>query len=227
MHPSLSAPSTLSILKTLGASVVGALALASAAQARAISLPPLESGQTRYMFQGLCVDCAAAAGEAEFFVSAQLVLQDHLPGAELTDDQFVSFAYFGSNLLDPFFVGSQTAPTGFWHHPYFEGFGHYVNGQVERGNVTIDTLSMVFGDALQFELKSDGTWFTCGAKGDQYYAVACNWTQNQDIGIHGVFTPAAVPEPSAIAMMGLGLAAVGGLARRRERVAPRTAGVEA
>lgn len=167
-------------------------------------------------FVGNCEDCARAAEERTYQVG-RLVLNNYVQGQMLTNNNFVSFTYEGSNLLDSFLVYTglpPEAPVEPWVHALnLEGDG--LQGSLISGGA--QTLSMFFGDGLELTL-ADGQFFICGAKGDTYYAVACSWQQNQDFGTGSFIAQnvSTVPEPSTYALMAAGLGALLAFRRRRQ-----------
>jgi len=51
-----------------------------------------------------CVDCAQAANQETYSVTASLTVKGYVPNMSLGNDNFVSFNYGGSNLLNPFSI---------------------------------------------------------------------------------------------------------------------------
>ena len=59
---------------------------------------------TAYEFTGNCIDCAKAANVDTFEIFATLELQDYSLGTRLNTDNFYSFTYWGSNLVEGFTI---------------------------------------------------------------------------------------------------------------------------
>jgi hypothetical protein len=59
---------------------------------------------TMFQVNANCIDCAQTSGSNQFPVVGTLTLSDYTPGEELTDANFVSFVYGGSNLIGAYSV---------------------------------------------------------------------------------------------------------------------------
>lgn len=172
---------------------------------------PAQAAVTSFVFNGNCEDCALAIEADTYPVTALLLVSDYTEGTDLgAGSYFVSFRYGGSNLLDPYLVSINGEPDGGPPVPWTHAF-QSMTGNLALGGA--QTLSLRFGDGLEFDLAANGNWFTCGAKdGVGYYAVPCSWQNNSDTGT-GSFVRPPIPEPSTYALLALGLAGL--LARRR------------
>lgn len=196
------------VLKTMrgalaGATVMAALCVAAPAQA------------STWTFTGNCEDCAAAAGTSSYAVTGELTLVDYVEGTDLTDANFVSFMYGGSNLLQPYVVTTGDFPEDLpppYYHSFFSMTGNLTDGGSQ-------SLVLNFGDGLEFTLDTAGNWFTCGTNGTFYYDVPCSWQNNADFGNRGSLTTTnnPVPAPAAAALFSVGVGAFGLVRRRRVR----------
>lgn len=196
------------VLKTMrsaiaGATVMAALSVAAPAQA------------STWTFTGNCEDCAAAAETSSYLVTGELTLVDYVEGTDLTDANFVSFMYGGSNLLEPYFVTTEF-PDPLVEPPNYHFFAS-ISGNLTNGGS--QSLVLTFGDGLEFTMDTNGNWFTCGQNGDVYYSVPCSWQVNNDFGNGGLLTTTnnPVPAPAAAALFSVGVGAFGLVRRRRVR----------
>lgn len=180
---------------------------------------PSQAAVTEFVFNGNCTDCAFKAEANSFPVTAILLLSDYTEGTDLgAGSYFVSFRYSGSNLLDPYLVSINGEPDGGPVPPYTHQFAT-MTGNLSIGGA--QSLSLRFGDGLEFDLATNGNWFTCGAKDDVgYYAVPCSWQNNADMGT-GAFVGPPIPEPGTCALLALGLVGLAGLGARGRAAATR------
>ena len=193
----------------VGATVLAGLCVATPAQANTI-----------WSFTGNCEDCAVAANTQTYEVTATLVLQDYVEGTDLTNDNFVSFAYDGSNLLLPYLVVPGLFPARVASPALTAGPTHQLYSLT--GNLTNggdQWLALGFGDGLEFTLGIEGNWFTCGTNGNGYYEVPCSWMNNNDYGSQGSLSRVVnpVPAPPVAALLGVGMGVFGIVRRRRTR----------
>jgi len=167
-----------------------------------------------------CEDCASAAGTSTFGVTGTLTLQNYVPNAEIDAGSFVSFAYGGSNLVDPYTVAG-----GLTRDPSAGDFDAE-SAYVISGN--IDTtpgpyrFALVFDDGLFFQTQTDGAWSTCAPKTvggilGYYGGGSCGtFTPTPtDFGGLAAYSAAPVPEPGVWAMLCAGLGVLAVMRRRR------------
>lgn len=175
------------------ASTAAAAAILSAAPLSAkVTTAPADYTLT---FNGNCIDCAAAADQSDFAVTATLNITNYVLGEQFTFLNFVSFSYGGSNLFGPYtiaapeigdLIGSFNGLPGNQnieiHGPYSTGGSPYF---ISKADGTWDT-----GIEYSFDFGRSGTWSIAGAPG--------------------------VPEPSAWALMILGFGLTGAALRTRK-----------
>lgn len=171
----------------LAAALIGLLSLP--AQAIVVAPPPPQL--STFFFSANCEDCAAALQRPNFAVTAKLVLQNYLHGADITLANFVSFRYDGSNLLDPYSIFASSLPE--------------VSGHISFASPSTNVFH-VTGVNRYFDLFSLGRWDT-----------GVPPRTSADNGGSGTFGPNAVPEPATVLLMGAALAAAGLARRRRQR----------
>ncbi len=132
-------------------------------------------------FSGLCTDC-------EGTVEAELVLKDYTPGEKINRRDFVSFTYYGSNLVDEFEITK-------WSR------GLHISGRLPDdlpGPAHISISDRYYS----FTSYKDGDW-----------QVDTKSHGISDFGTQGAYN--AVPEPSTWAMFVLGFAGLGFAGYRR------------
>lgn len=158
----------------------------------AIAAPTL----SQFRFDGNCQDCAEAAEQASFPVSAWLTLQD-LPATGVAGaDNFFSFRYGGSNLIGAFSVtlagggGDLVFDPGNEDHDFSADFSGVLPGFAE--------VALALGDeAFAFANSArDGSWTVFRTQG----IVA------DDFGDNGTWS--RVPAPPALALVLAGLVAL-------------------
>lgn len=178
-------------------------ALAAIALAAGIGAANAAPTLTQYRFDGNCEDCAAAAEQGSFPVSAWLTLQD-LPASGLAGaENFHSFSYSGSNLLAPFSVtlagggGELTFDPANEDHSFSADFSGLLPGFAEVA------LALLGEDNFAF--------FNSAGDGGQWSIFRGDLALADDFGNNGVWR---VPLPSALALSLLGLALLGRQRRR-------------
>lgn len=201
-------PSSHLVLKTRSALSLASAGLVVSTGAAALVLGP---PQSTYFFTGTCSDCTLDSPPA----IGTLVLEGYTPGDAIQNLNFVSFAYDGSNLVDPYSVTRNDVAV---RNPSLRNFGFDPTGGSDLAAGAVPAaggaarFQLRFSDNLKFETALDGQWFTCAPKGAVFYSGSCNLVINNDHGSGGRST-SAVPEPGSYALMGLGLLGLAGLRR--------------
>lgn len=191
------------------AALLISLAASSAAMAN------IAPGPQYLYFNANCADCALAANSDYFNVVATFELDGYNYGDPLVNGSFlqngniVSFSYSGSNLVNPFQVlaqraGEKSPPNGF----------KSISGQINTGqdwpaptDGYLDiTFSNLNGSDQRFTISTSGDWsYYAGSPLPNDYGTG---TWSLTAGPVGAQVQ-QVPEPGALVLLGLGLAALG------------------
>ena len=195
--------------KVRGAIISGMMLLGVAPSAHAGALL---NGSGAWRFFGNCVDCVAP-GQPPQPVTATLTLQNYIQGTALTNANFVSFRYDGSNLL-PLGYTVSLASMGVTVVPNFVFTS--LTGNLLEGST--EGLDLRFNAANGFFtlFSANRAWQTC--IGTRIGTPLPNCPN--DLGNSGnlvLNNAQTVPEPATYALMAVGLAALGVASRRRKR----------
>lgn len=174
-----------------------------------------------YLINMDCTDCAQTAGLSEYPVWATLTLDGYTPGTPTSDDTlFVSFFYSGSNLVAPFSVtrsgddGNAATVDYFSHIPTDDGAwlpNYFLSANLSD---VPGPNSFFFAFDSYFVLtQPSGDWSMC-APGADGFPLGGSCLAPSDYGTNAVYTLAAVPEPSELAMLSAGLLLMGAAVRR-------------
>jgi MYXO-CTERM domain-containing protein len=199
-------------------SLVIAAGLAAAAAGSAQATAVMES---TYYFNANCADCAVAANSATFGVLGTLVLQGYTAGDAISESNFVSFTYSGSNLI-PGFTVNLTEYTVVGSPDPVPTTVYALSGAIPETLPSTVEFDIEFGDGLGFKSHADGSFYVCGPGLTDYYANDCTAFFNNDQGTGSFSTvnstrlgpdgQGTVPEPDTALLAALGLLAA---ARRR------------
>jgi hypothetical protein len=175
---------------------------------------------TTFVVNANCMDCAQSAERNSFPVAGTLTLSDYTAGEELTDANFVSFVYGGSNLIGPYSVTNA---------------GN--DGNAQTTDLTFSAISGVLGairasydveiffqqtgpftdfdPIFNFSTAASGAFDTCTPA----TADACFFGIPGDFGNNAVWNlvslPGQVPLPGSIALLMAGLVVWAGNKRRQ------------
>ena len=180
--------------KSRTAIVLGMMLFGMSSQAHAVLAVPL-NGSGVWRFSGNCTDCATRNETPFYAVTATLTLQNYLQGTALSNTNFVSFVYGGSNLLSSYAV-----PTPFT-------FGN-LSGNLTAGGT--ESLFLNFNSGGYFYMQTDKTWATCASN----CAIAADYGTNGNLRLDG---PSTVPEPGTYALLAFGLGTLGVASKFKRR----------
>ena len=201
-----------------------ALAVASGLAAGAAGSAQATLLQQTYYFNATCSDCAVAANSATYGVLGTLVLQGYTAGDAITESNFVSFTYSGSNLIPGFTVDLEEYMVVGASDPVTSGV-YALSGAIPASLPSAAEFEIAFGDGLGFKSEADGSFYVCGrsAVPPPYYAPGCSHVYNNDMGTGSFSTvnsvvlgpggQGTIPEPGTALLAALGLLAA--VTRRR------------
>ena len=194
--------------------VAAGLAAGAAGSAQAALLVQ----QSTYYFNANCTDCAVAANSATYGVLGTLVLQNYSAGDAITESNFVSFTYSGSNLIPGFTVNLVDYTVVGGPGPVSSGV-YALSGAIPDPLPSAAEFEIGFGDGLGFRSEADGSFYVCGrsATPPEYYAPGCSHVFNNDMGTGSFSTvnsvvlgpggQGTIPEPGTALLAALGLLA--------------------
>jgi len=194
----------MNIRYTLAMAAAGLISLTSLNAQAVVAIP---SNSVFNLF-GTCDDCILNSTNG---LIGTLTLSNYTPGTPIDLNNFVSFEYVGSNIVDPFTV---------LPNPTFPGYILNISGAMNPGTNN-SSFAIAYEDNLQFVSTANANgpadWFTCGKGPNGYYSGSqCNAVFNQDFG-SAIWSAASVPEPSTNVTLGLGLLGLGGVVASRRR----------
>lgn len=165
--------------------------LAAVAMGMAVTAPAIPAVNTTFYFTGTCSDCKGTG-------TATLVLSNYTLGQTITNSNFVSLTYNGSNLLPGGFTITSSSP------------GLDVAGSITNipGNNFVVIPATLNGQLTVFRSGLDGTWSVGVPVADQ--GNSSTWS-NQ--------APSLTPAPSTGILMISGLLAVAAFTWRRRQAA--------
>ncbi|MEN9627801.1 MAG: hypothetical protein RJA10_1028, partial [Pseudomonadota bacterium] len=157
--------------------VAAGLAAGAAGSAQATLLQQ----QTTYYFNANCSDCAVAAHSATYGVLGTLVLQGYTAGDAITQSNFVSFTYSGSNLI-PGFTVDLNEYTVVGRSGALPSDVYVLEGAIPATLPSAAEFDIQFADGLGFKSHADGSFYVCGPGLTRYHANDCSAFYNNDQG---------------------------------------------
>jgi hypothetical protein len=172
-----------------------------------------------------CTDCAAAAGTANYIVTAQLVLEDYTAGAPLEDrnasDNYplFYFRYNGSNLLQSFSATRDTIQFGvntlfgddgdLATITDYSAYASFMRGSINDFNRPANFELYIYERAISLSFAANGNWAIC-----TIYTPVCTSNVSADYGSTYTITQVNAPDPAlpapgvaSLVLLGLGFAA--------------------
>jgi hypothetical protein len=164
-----------------------------------------------------CTDCAQASGQNSFPVKGTLTLSNYTAGEELSDANFVSFVYGGSNLLGAYSVTNSGNDANSATTDYvFSAISGVLAAM--RASFDVEIFFQQTGSFSDFEpifnfsTSANGSFDTCAPSAINS-AESCFFGSPSDFGNNAIWNPVSapgqVPLPGTVALLLAGLLGVG------------------